>query len=251
MAVGKIRAGQAGSLKKLKTTLKESVGSNGKYFERIKPDEEVTGRFLDEPYDFVYFDQHFNNGGTPPAFPCNSGDCEGCDEGYDVSRTWVAPFVDIENNKVMALQVPKGIVDQLTTLCDKRGTILDRDITISREGTGKEGTKYSMLADDRRRRDLSMFEPPDIMGMLQAQLEEVTGVAAVDDDDDDDEPPVRRTSLARGAKKATKAVRRRPVIEDDDDDDDDDEPPRRLAKKAPLKKAAAPVKKVRRMKPGY
>lgn len=248
MAVGKIRAGTAGSLDKLKKALKESNGG-GKFFDRIAADSEMICRFISEPTDFISFEQHFMEDREPKSFPCNTGDCEGCDEGNQSSKIWVAPVLDVEANRVRALQLSKGVVDSLTKIFERRNTIMDRDIAIIREGSGKEGTKYTVDPLDRRRRDISDLEPPDIIGMIEAQLAEATGAAPVDDDDEDETPPPRRSARRGSVKKAAaKKTVRRPTIADEDDDDDDDNwgrAPglRRSSKGAAAKKATKKVLK--------
>jgi hypothetical protein len=99
MGVGRIRAGSAGDPTKLKRELKESAGSD-KWFMTIPADSEVTIRFLAEPWEFISYMKHYiGEGKDGKQFPCNEGDCIGCDEGSEPYKVWVAPVVEIEDGK--------------------------------------------------------------------------------------------------------------------------------------------------------
>lgn len=241
MATGKIRASTPGSKNALKRELKESSGGD-KWFYRVPADSELKARFMVEPWEFISYQQHFvGSGKDSRSFPCNDGDCVGCDEGYDANKVWVAPIVDIEEKRVRAMVVPKSIVDALTSQTERHGTIMDRDYYIVREGSGKDNTKYRLDSDGAKRRDMSIYDPPDIMAMLESQLEDAQNA-----DDDDDEPPRRS-----GGKTAKKAVRKPSSISRsssrsrDDVDDDDDEPPwEQPARKSSTGAARKPIKKI-------
>lgn len=253
MGVGRIRAGSAGDPTKLKRELKESAGSD-KWFMTIPADSEVTVRFLAEPWEFVSYMKHYiGEGKEGKQFPCNEGDCIGCDEGSEPYKVWVAPVVEIEDGKptrARAMVVPKSIVDTLSRKADKGpGTVMDRDYIIQREGSGKDNTKYLLDFEARKRRDLSEFEAPDIMEMLEQQLDDV-----LESDLIDDEPPRRGGRPTKKATKKAMPARRRTHDEDEDDEDEDDDeapwddaPPARsstgAARKRPIKKAARPLKK--------
>lgn len=251
MGVGSIKAAQAGTMSKLKKTLKESTGGD-KWFYRLKADTDITVRFMTEPFDFISYKNHYQRGekkGEDRSFPCNDGDCLGCDEGIDVRTVWVAPVVDVTDSRVRVMVLPKGIVDSLVLRYEKRGTIMDRDYLIMREGSTMEDTKYEIDPEAPKKRDMSAYKMPDIMAMLEEQLADAMGNA-----DDDDEPP-RRAASKRPVKKASKAVASRLAkrrTQDDDDEDDDPGFSGRPAKaikrstgaaRKPLRKPAPEVKK--------
>jgi hypothetical protein len=248
MAVGKIRAGTAGDPDKLKRELKES-SNNDKWFYRLQPDTEIVCRFMTEPWDFVSYMQHSEGSGKNfRAWPCNDGDCVGCDEGIDSRKVWVAPVLDVKESRVRAMAVPKGVVDSLVKIAERGGTIRDRDITVIREGSGMENTKYEIYSDSRKRRDMSIYEPPDIMEMLEEQLEE----AMADDDDDDDDPPPRKRSANKSSKRVAKSAgtkRKRERAPWDEDEDEEEERPRRstgAARSSVSKKAVKKSSSLRR-----
>lgn len=239
-----IKAGTPGNIKRLKTKLKESSGGD-RWFYRVQPDTELKVRFMVEPWEFTYFDQHSTGTGKDfKSFPCSDDNCVGCDEGADVYKVWVAPVVDVAESRVRVLQVPKSIVDELTRKADRQSTIRNRDWVIIREGSGRDNTKYYLEDESPKKRDLSIYEMPDIMAMLEAQLAEATG----EDDEEEDEPPRR----SRSSKKVSKSVKRTrssgrsdDVWANVDDEEDDDDPPWDSSKTArrPLKKAAKKVSK--------
>lgn len=249
MAVGRIRVETPGDIKALKKSLKDS-GGDDKWFFSLKADSEITVRFLAEPWEFTSFLQHFmeDRPGDQKSFPCNSGDCEGCDEGNSAYKVWVAPVLDVENNRVRAMRMPKGIVDSLTKKAERKNTIMDRDYIIMREGSGKDGTKYDLDDMPVKRRNLDGYELPDIEGMLESQLQDAMGVSLADE-----EPPPRRPTKKpnKAASKAVaKKVARRPrgPVDEDDEEPPWSPKPARPAKavRRPIKKAAPAKKGLRR-----
>ena len=231
-----IRAGKSGSLEKLKRDLADTGGD--KWFYTIKGGTEITVRFLTEPWDFVNYMRHYMDG---QSFPCDSDSCRGCDEGNSASKAFVAAVLDVEESRVRAMSMPKSLVDTLTRAAERRGTIMNRDYIIERIGTGKDDTKYNIEPDTPKKRDLSDYELPDIMGMLERQLDEMG------DDEDEEEAPRRRTSKKPG-RGAVKSKSRRETFYDDDDDDDPGfsasaAKPRRVMKKSSAAKKSLSKKK--------
>jgi hypothetical protein len=266
MGLGKIRTSTPGDPDRLKRELKDS--GNDKWFYRVPANSEITVRFMAEPWDFTVYMNHFMDG---TSFPCNEGDCKGCDEGNSASKTWIAPVLDLDGNRVRAMTIAKSIVDSLSKMTDRgSGTIMDRDITVIREGSTKEDTKYELYSEGRKRRDISSFEPPDIEGMLEGMLRD-----AMEDEEDDEDPPPSRSRVNKASKRVAKSASRSTKAKSrssapwDEDDEEDDEPPRsstgrarRAAVKKPgrrsapvddddpprrgLSRAAKPVKKVKK-----
>jgi hypothetical protein len=238
MAIGK----KAGDLKTLKRELKASSGD--KWFWRVPANDEVKVRFLAEPVNIVKFAQHFDN--TRPkgkqAFPCDDGACEGCDEGLEKRYAWAAPVLDVDEDRVRVLQLPKTVMDILYVRYEKYDTIMDREMLIMRQGSTKDDTKYMIDTLDRRRINLKKYAAhmPDIEAMLQSQLDE----AMRDDDDDDDDRPRGKSKFEKirehdakkkGVRKPSKQADPWEGIDDDDDDDDEADaisPPRRGVKRS-------------------
>lgn len=245
MAIGRVRVEKPGSMQKLKKSLKDS-GGDERWFYSLKADSEITVRFLAEPWDFTAFFQHFmeDRPGDQKSFPCNSGDCEGCDEGNNAYKVWVAPILDVENTRVRAMRVPKGIVDTLTKKADRKGTIMDRDYIIMREGSGKDNTKYDLDDMPVKRRDLSAYELPNIEEMLESQLNDALGASVDEDDDPPPRRPAKRPNKAITKQVAKKVAKRprRPVEDDDEDDVPFSGKPAKAARR-PLKRTPPPAQR--------
>lgn len=187
---------------------------------RVKGDTEMTVRFLAEPDQWKEYWEHYTKDYN--FFPCNTGDCVGCEEGHKPSYRVLAPVIDLDERKVVAVVLPKSIIESLVRRYDKAHTVMDRDFTIVRIGTGQNDTTYELQSEGRKKRDLSRFEIPDLEEILVAQIPSGDS----DDEDDEDEnflrdKPKKKTPPTKKTAKA--ATKRRVVDEDDDDDDDDDD----------------------------
>lgn len=188
-------------------------GSGSGAIFRLKADETLKVRFLQEPDDWHeayhhYIDQKF--------YWCSRRNCEHCDGGNRPRKAALANVVimgsprDGDVGKVVVMQMPPSLADQVLKRHEKFGTVTDRDYDLSREGSGLNDTKYSVDYDDRKRRDLSRWDDKlhDITAIVSADLASSGGSAP---DDDEDEP------------RSTKKSSRRSRDEDDEDDYEDDE----------------------------
>lgn len=98
----------------------------------------------------------------------------------------MAPVVDVDLDKVLALKLPKSVGEELDKHFERRGTLLDRDYELSREGTGFD-TEYYVIADDPQKRNLKRYDIPD----LEAILDQVINGT---DEEPEEERPKRRRS---------------------------------------------------------
>jgi hypothetical protein len=225
----KLKGGAVGSVKNLRKSLKS--GGSGRYLQRIKA-EGTTVRFLTEPDEWFKFYEHYDDTRKDNYyFPCTE-DCEGCEEGLDVSKRYLANALDVDDNRVVPLVLPASLVTNLLKKYDKFKTIKDRDYELTKDGSGFD-TEYDALYEQPHKRDLKRYDLLDLGDVLLSQLSEGEDD---DDDDDEDETPKRKSSKG-GSKKPPK--RRPSKSRDEDDDDDEDEAPRRPKKriaKPPAKK---------------
>lgn len=213
-------------------------GGGGMWFTRVQPDTELTVRFMAEPDDggIASFWNHFDD--TRPkgkqAYPCNAGegDCVGCDEGVDRTKVYIAPCIDVSNNQVIVLQMTKTVIESLLKKYERHSTLLDRDYIIARTGSGRENTSYEVDADERRKRDLSRYDLPDMGQMIQDQIEFAMS------DEEEEQPRQQRRKPGRSAPPPGRRPPRGRTYADDDDEDEDDEPPRRAVKRVVKKPAA-------------
>jgi hypothetical protein len=221
-----VKGGPIGSINKLKAAVNRGAG--GGLLHRVK-EGELRVRFLTEPNEWFNYFEHYDP--VNKFYPC-SDDCPGCDAGDNPSQRFLANVVDIESNKVIAVVLPKTLVEAILKRYQRRGTLIDRDYTLMREGTGREDTTYDVEAEEPTRMVLSRYKPLNLKALLEQQL----SAGDEDDGDDEDEAPARR-------RKATAVRSRRPVPDDDEDEDDDDEEPARPAARKLQRPGAARAKK--------
>lgn len=228
-----IRGGKVKSIRSLKAGLKRSEGG---FLDRIPAEGGLLVRFLTEPDEWVEFFEHYDE--ERKFYPCTD-DCPGCAEGDRPSKRYLVAALDRNENKVLALVLPKTTAASVVKKYDKFGTLLDRDYDLSREGSGRETTYDVTPEAPSVIKNLGKYEAPDLLSKLEAQL---PGGSDDEDEEEEDEKPTRRS-------RGTAAPRRRSTIEDDDDDeDDDDRPARGGAVRRPAKvirkPAGSPGKKV-------
>lgn len=223
MAVGKLKAREVGDVAKARVRNKQ--GDN--FILTVKADSELAVRFLDEPSKWTEFWQHYIDTADPRAFPCNDGDCVGCDSGDRPTKKWAARVIDVTEGKVRIFVMGKTVWEKLTgrRAFNKFHTILDRNYTIIRTGAGKNDTEYDIEAEPRSRINLEKYKAEirklDVEKFLLSQIPK----GEMDDDEDEDDEPefTRRKSSGRGGSAPSK--RRRRVVEEDDEDEDDDSDP--------------------------
>ncbi len=209
--MAKIKGGAVKSMAGLKASLKK--GSGSQYLTRVPSEESVTVRFLTEPEEWYGYYEHYD--AIRKFYPC-SDDCPGCTEGDRPSGRYLANALDVAENRVVPLVLPKSAVSSLVKKHEKYGTMLDRDYEISRSGQGFD-TEYDVTPESPTRINLSRYDLLDLEELLESQLNmaEASDDASSDDDDDDDMP----IKAYRNGRKKTAPVT---VAADDDDDDDDD-----------------------------
>ena len=197
----------------------------------FKEGEARTVRFLHEPFDGAkpwveYYEHYVTGGGGNGAYvPC----IENCRLDGDVraGKRWYVNVWDRDSKQVRLLKLTGAMVENLIIKYERRGTILDRDYSITRTGEGTD-TKYHIEAEEKERFDQRNVKLIDILAYLDQQAQSYYGgvkgfkakASGIDDDDDDDDvEDVEDEAPA----KVTKARGRRPDP-DEDDEDDDEEP---------------------------
>lgn len=200
------------NLKQLKADLKK--GSGG-FIGFIPKEGSLTIRFLTEPEEWVSFTEVFDPV-LQKGYPLPEEGQPGYDEELRQSKRYLANVLDVENDKVIALQMPKTLANQIVIRYEKYDTIMDRDYELMRDGAGKD-TTYMATPEAPTTRKLAKYENSHLD--LEEVLEKAyNAVWDADADEDDDDPP----------KKKNKRVV--------DDDEDEDEKPR-VKKRTPSSKA--------------
>lgn len=241
MAVGKIKGGKVKSIDRLRKDNARGGAGSAEYMLTVPADSELTVRFLTEPDGWAEYMEHYVEDHEPRFFPCNDGDCDGCDAGDKPSKKWAALVVDVEKDQVRVLKMGITIEKKVFRRYDKNQTLMDREYTIMRSGSGKNDTEYDLETGSREKFPYAKYRRnmPDLDDFLLAQITGAQVEEDQDDDDDDapweDDKPARRGVAKKSSKKAP--TRRRLNDDDEDDDDEDERPARRGVKKpAGLKK---------------
>lgn len=226
---GRLKARAVGDLDEARARNK---GGEGGYALVVKADSELCIRFLDEPDEWVEFYQHYMEEAEPRAFPCNDGDCVGCDAGNKPSKKWAARVIDVTEGKVRVFVMVRTVWDLLLgrRCFIKYKTILDRNYTIMRTGSTKNDTSYDVDPEDASRINLKKYRAEidelDVTDFLMTQIPNLA-----------EREEQRSRSRRATARKATRGTATRRRVEEDVDDDDppfdeEETPRRRPAKKA-------------------
>ena len=235
----------------------------------FKEGEARTVRFLHEPFGktpWVEYYEHYvpgGGGGNGAYVPC----IDNCRLDGDVraGKRWYVNVWDRDSKQVRLLKLTGAMVENLIIKYERRGTIMDRDYSITRTGEGTD-TKYHIEAEEKERFDQRNIKLIDIVQYLDQQAQAYYGgsrglkarSSSIDDDEDEDdvedvEDEDEDEDEAPRRKTAAKTSRRRaPVDEDEDEDEeepdeedeeeDEEEPPARSRKTATARgRKAAPV----------
>lgn len=259
----RIKGGKVKSIRSLKQAVKKNGGGDF-FIKRVPSDDSITVRFLTEPEEWFEYREYYSE--EHNFFPEIEGMPRSFIEGLGKpSQRWLAAVVDVSDNTVYSLCLPKSLAQSLLKKYDKYKTMLDRDYELVREGQGFD-TTYEAIPEAPHKMNINRFEVPDLLEVLTASVPPALGGGAPDDDDDyddddldddvddDDDEPLTRSARGRRKAAAAPARRRRPApvdeddddLDDDDDDDDDDDEPVVRRKPAPRR---VPPKKIAAKKP--
>jgi hypothetical protein len=184
--MAKMKVQKFGSAKEVKRATK---GGGGKGFIKFIGDEGLMVRFLTEPDGWIGFYEYFD-AAAKTAIPMTEG--EELPDGVDrASFRFLAAVWDVENNKVELLKVPKSLAGDIEARYEHRGTIMDRDHYLSREGTGLD-TEYSVMDEDKYKiKGLKDIEVPDPDAMI-AKLEAARANALGEDEEEEERPAKKK-----------------------------------------------------------
>lgn len=209
----------------VKNVAKGGGGGSDTWIKFIPKEGRMKVRFLQEPEEWAGYlevwDDTVNRG-----YPLPDGEQAPPDS--RASQRYLVNAVDIENDKVIPLQMPKTLVKQLLSSYDIFGTMLDRDYFLMKQGSGTD-TTYSAAADGPSKINMKKYAKSmhDLEAVLEAAYVAVNG--ALDDEDEEEavrKPKPRRAKAADEAKPSGKPAPRRkakPEPEEDEDEDWDEE----------------------------
>lgn len=210
----KTAARRFGSVKAARGALKGNRANSA--LRRFKAGgETVKVRFLEEPGD--WFEAHYHWLDGKFQWCSQQRSCVGCKAGERPKTMVLANAVifgsedEREHGKVVVMQMPPTLATTLLKFHEKRGTLLDRDYDLTREGSGLNDTVYSADPDDPKARKMSRFAGAlhDIESIVMSEID------GSGEDEADDEP--------RSTKKSAKKSSKRRDEDDDEYEDEDDE----------------------------
>lgn len=205
---------KVGSITDLKKSLEKGKGT---FIQYIPKNGGITGRFLEEPEEWVSFQEVFDQV-KRKSYPVPDEGMPGYPNPDDrVSTRYLANFVRAEDDRVIPIQLPKDLANQLVVRYEKYGTVTDRDYELFRSGEGLD-TVYGCTPESPTPMKLDKYKPLDLEKVLEDAYESVWGVSPSSDDDDDE--PITKSKMG-----GRHAARRRPVelVEEPEEDEDDDE----------------------------
>lgn len=189
----KIKGGRFGSVEAVKRSLKK--GSNT-FIKQIPSNDAIVVRFIEEPEEwFGYYEKYSEE--ARAYYPLLEGETVGPDERRPSFR-YLANVVDVAEDRVIPLKLPKDLANRLIARYEKYGTITDRDYELSRSGEGLE-TMYDCTPEPPKKRTLSKYEPLDLAKILEDAYDYVFGNKGDDsaDDSSDESTPSNKRSARR------------------------------------------------------
>jgi hypothetical protein len=197
-------------------------GGDGIPLLRLTEDQNtVTVRFLTEPLEWFCYRSYFD-AEDKRSYLVEEG--ESSPNGESVRSKWLANVLNIESDRVMVVDMPQSLAEQIYTRWakSKAGTIMDRDFELLRSGSGKNNTSYQASPEAPLKRLLDKYEIIDLEEILEFMF-----TPRVDDDDLDTEPAPKPTTR--------EAVRNRAAIPKPVASNGAGKPAKKLALRKPAK----------------
>lgn len=194
----------------------EATASDVAFIKTFK-DGDNTVRFLEEiETEWTMYYEHFSEGVTR-SYPCLGDVCPGCVATSERERRKTKRYLAnaIDGDYVNLFKIPQSMIASLLKYSDKYKTIVDRDYTISRSGSGLN-TEYLAIPEDRQPIDVDAYrsEFKDHQILLEAAFKDRWGISPdemVEGMNEDGEEFVikaeitaaRRSESSSGSKKPT------------------------------------------------
>lgn len=214
-------------LNRIKEETKKSGQSKGKFI-YFREGEKKRIRFLTEFDDGmeIIFHDSYELGVNVPCQEMYGKSCEYCEtEGLRTRSLFAWSVYDYDAKEVKILMQAVNnctAVPALMALYENYGTLLDRDLVITRSGK-QQSTTYAVIPQDknkfRNEKAKALSEDRILKYLAQAYPDE-----NADDDEDDeefDEKPAKKSKSAK-SKPASTSKKKKPEPEEEDWDDDDD-----------------------------
>lgn len=162
---------QVGSIKDLKKNLERGKGT---FIQYIPKQGGRNVRFLDEPENWLSFREVFDQV-KRKSYPAPEEGQPGYPGPDDrVSTRYLCNAVDVDTDKVIPIQLPKDLANQLVVRYERYNTITDRDYELFRSGEGLD-TVYGCTPDSPTARKLDKYKPLDLEQVLEDAYANVWG----------------------------------------------------------------------------
>lgn len=175
------------------------------------PEAGIIVRFLDEPEDWFGYSRYYDEDASMYV-PMVEG--ERAPQGARQQYRFVANAVKVDDDRVIAFDMPKSMGSAMHKYYDKYGTLLDRDYDFSKSGSGLQ-TEYAVAPDAKEPKKLTKYDKLDLEDVLSTQR---TMALGEDTDTADEDKP-----KAKASTKTTTKPKPAPEPVDEDEDEDDDE----------------------------
>lgn len=197
------------SVHKLKKSLEKSSsgGDSDAWIKYVPKDSDLTVRFLTEPDEWVKYEEAWDDDarrGKGGSFPVP--DDMQLDPDVRVSVRYLASALNMDDDRVIPVCLPKSLMTQVVSRYDRYGTMVDRDYTLSKTGKGLD-TTYLLDPEPPLARKLDKYQQLDLEAVLagayQSYRSELDPTA---DDGEDDEIPVHADDDPDGPDASTALV---------------------------------------------
>lgn len=206
MTIGK----KLGSVKSLKESLKRGAGGGTfiKYVPKGQGDAPgtMTVRFLEDPVNWINYYEHWDTT-MNKSYPCIEDNCPGCATDERRSSRYLANALDVENDRVVPLQMPKTLVSTLVTMYERMDTLLDRDFELIRSGDGLD-TTYNAIPEAPLKRKMDKYEKHDLEKVLNDAFQSAFGT-----DEATEEETVSSTETAKKGRGRPAGSKNKPKAE--------------------------------------
>jgi hypothetical protein len=158
---------------------KSKSGGGSRYATRLpKEGETLTVRFL-KPVEgnWIWYDQVWDQGiGRYVVITEENSEQY---EDRPKSRRWLVPALDVAQNRVIALEIPKSLASQVQEVAanPRIGDITAGDFDLWKTGSGKD-TEYHQAFLGKETLDLSKYDAPSVDALWKIVEEMVEGTGA-------------------------------------------------------------------------
>jgi len=194
----KLAARQMGSMRAVKESLKKGGGSDTQWIKNI-PADGIVVRFLTEPEQWFGYYEYFDKE-NKTFVPMAEGEI--LPDGVRPSFRYLTNALDVEQDRVIPLKLPKTAANSLIIKYDKYETLLDRNYELDRHGEGLD-TTYDVTPTGPSKIAIGKYDLIDLEDILVTARKLALGEHEGADEDE----PFPETD-----------------IDNEVDDDDDDEP---------------------------